>query len=88
MPKLSKALYVAACKLEPEPKPAPKPTRGAGNRKLTDEDVAEMRRLWETDRDNWSYAKLGEKFGINKNSVGPIVRYECRMKATTGGWIK
>lgn len=90
MPKLSKALYIAASKLPPEPaKPeAPKRNQGAGNRRLTDEQVAEMRRLWETERDSWSYAKLAEKFGITTGAAGAIVRYECRMKATTGGWIK
>lgn len=90
LPKLSKALYKAASKLEPETKKVkpPKVGLGAGNRRLSDEQVAEMRKLWETDRANWTHQKLADKFGITKGGACSIVNYNVRAKASDGSWLK
>lgn len=86
LPKLSRGLYLQALALPPKPKQEKKPR--SPKRTLTDEQVAEMRRLWEQERSKWSYQLLAEKFGVKPGSVGAIVTYQTRAKAQDGGWLK
>lgn len=86
LPKLSKATRTAQFQLLQPTKPAAKkkPGKRGGNRKLTDEQVVEMRRLWETERANWTAKKLAERYGITPGFVTAIVNYHTRTKAADG----
>jgi len=51
------------------------------NAKLTDSQVAEMRRLRTESEKSWSYAKLARKFECGESTVRDIVQYRTRWAA-------
>jgi len=51
-----------------------------GNVKLTEADVIEIRRLWESTRylgrwhpDRWTQRKIGDKYGVSPSIIGRII---------------
>lgn len=60
---------------------------GRGTLKLSDEDVAEMRRLRDTNGREWTYWKLAEKFGVTREYAQKICQYEVRVKDKFGNYL-
>ncbi len=52
-----------------------------GNAKLTDSQVAEMRRLRSANEKSWSYAKLAKRFRCGESTARDIVQYRTRWAA-------
>ena len=61
-------------------------SKGGRPRKISDEQVIEMRRLRAADRETYTYRALSVQFGVSEDYVRNICRGQARVKGPDGSF--